>query len=269
MISMLVLALVTAAPTPSRPAQIDGAGNRIETFAPIAGGKDSTDSISAVHCTPDRQRCAQLSLDVDGNVWTLYLFDRLPGAAGKTPIASFPVPNEDGNARMALWPRIVREASGRVLVGVEATSSTSYSGGGASAATLTLAAAETGNEAMKAVLTVPSRGSAMIRACFSEADMQQRASACHDEYAFDGTLTLDPAVRTGAPHFIFTTSAKSFPGPVSRSADSLAAAPLRRKDVKWVTDAQCSYRRTISPDAASGTFRIDTPLPVCDDYLVP
>ncbi|MGH6614981.1 hypothetical protein [Sphingomonas sp.] len=198
-----------------------------------------------------------------------YLFDRLPGAAGAPAVASFVVPLEDENARVALWPRIVREASGRVLVGVEATSSTSYSGGGASMAMLTLIAAETGREAMKAVLTIPWRGSALIRACFSKADMKQRAGACHDEYAFDGTLTLDPTVRTGAPHFIFTTSAKSFPGPVSRSADSLAAAPLRRKDVKWVKDAQCSYRRTISPDAASGTFRIDIPLPACDDYLVP
>ncbi len=271
MIPLLALALLASAPAPA-PAdrtEIDGAGNRIETFAPVAGGKAANETASAVHCTADRRRCAQLSRDVDGDVWTIYLFDRLPGATGATPIASFAVPGEGEVSAVTIWPRIVRQASGRILVGVEVTTSTSYSGGGASAATLTLAAADAGSEGMTKVLTVPASGSAMIRACFSERDMKQRAGACHDNYAFAGTLTLDPAVRTGAPRFVFTTSAATFPGPVSRQADSLAAKPLRKRDVKWVKDAGCSYRRTLSPDAALGDYRPDIPLPACDDYLVP
>jgi hypothetical protein len=273
-ILLTILLPLIAAPAPL---QTDKAGNRIEAFAaikPQVGEKvvektmaDGANA-SALHCATDRKRCAQLSRDVDSNVWTLYVFDRLPPPEGATPIASVAIQDESGDAQVAIWPHIVVEAAGRTLIGVETSQSTSYSGGGASATTLQLIALDSPGD-MKTVLTVPSDGSAMIRACFSEADMAKRAGACHDEYAFDGELTLDPAVASGPPRFLFTSSAKSFPGRVSRQADSLAAAPLRKKDVKWAADPLCSYRRILSFDAATGSYSLDKPLPACDDYLAP
>ncbi|MGY4398608.1 hypothetical protein ACVWZA_003816 [Sphingomonas sp. UYAg733] len=284
LLTIIPLLLAGSAPTDSAGSaaiQTDRAGNRIEAFAAIkpqpgdkvAGKKvvdEASASASALHCTADRKYCAQLSRDVDANVWTLHVFDRLPAPDGAVPVASFAIPDESGDARVAIWPHIVVEASAgaRVLIGVETTASTSYSGGGASATMLQLIALNSA-AGMKPVLSVPSGGWAMIRACFSEADMAKRAGACHDEYAFDGDLTLDPAVASGPPRFLFTTSAKSFPGRVSRQADSLAAAPLRKKDVKWAVDPLCSYRRTLSFDAATGSYALDNPLPTCDDYLVP
>ena len=47
---------------------------------------------------------------------------------------------------------------------------------------LTLYAAAPGVAEPPPLLTVPNGGSVMIRACFGERDMRQRAGACHDLY---------------------------------------------------------------------------------------
>ncbi|QNA84953.1 hypothetical protein G4G27_13825 [Sphingomonas sp. So64.6b] len=273
LLTILLPMLAVAAPAPAEPLQADRAGNRIEAFAaikPQPGGKAVDEaSTSALHCTADRKRCAQLSRDVDANVWTLHVFDRMPPPQGATPITSFALPGESGDAQVAIWPKLVVLAqSGSVMIGVETTLSTSFSGGGASSTTLRLIALDSKLGNALSVLNVPSGGSAMIRACFGEKDMKQRAGACHDEYAFDGTLAIDPTVSSGPARFIFTTRAKSYPGRVTRQADSLAAAALRKKDLKWAVDPVCSYRRVFALNDESGDYVPDKPIPPCDDYRV-
>ncbi len=172
------------------------------------------------------------------------------------------------------WTGLVRLADGGFLAGVEAVARSMYSGGGGQASELRLyrldaaGAAEAGEYGAAPVLTVPLRGSLMIRACFSEADMKQRAGACHDEYSFDARLKTAGG-SDALPMLDYETVSTAFPRGVSRSEDSLEKAPLTKADLVAERDPKCSYQRRFVFDAAAGVYRPDQPLPDCSDYTVP
>lgn len=174
---------------------------------------------------------------------------------------------ETGNAWDS-WPVIVRvgREDNSVLVGVVHTATQSYSGGGGAASQLVLYSVSGGvaNE----VVRMPLDGSATIRACFDEADQAQRADACHDEYRFVTRISLDEGVAEGAPKIILETAAGSYPGRVTRNADSLEAPALTQADLVWAQDPTCSFRRTYSR-GADGLYAPDQVLPPCSDYLEP
>lgn len=109
----------------------------------------------------------------------------------------------------------------------------------------------------------------MIRACFNELDMKRRGGACHDEYNFDAALTLAGRLKSGMPVFRYRSKATSFPGPVSRSKDSLARRPLRKRDVITVTDPQCSYQRMYRFDPKARRYVAESPPPDCSNYTTP
>jgi hypothetical protein len=153
------------------------------------------------------------------------------------------------------------------VVGVERTSSTSYSGGGASATRLLLVRAGPGGGPLRLVLDMPLRGGKDIRACFGPRDRRNRRGACSDQYEFAATLAIDPATRAGPPHFLLSTSARTFPGRRTTDSDSTTAPPLRPSDLHWATDPVCSYRRRIAFDAGEGRYLPDRALPACADYL--
>lgn len=244
-------------------------------ITPRDGHDKAADDRSALHCTADRKRCAQLTRQ--GESWTLRVYDRPPGTKGMVTLATYLVPSE-GDASATIWPHMVAVGgSAREMYGVNLSRSQGYSGGGSSATTLSLgifdAAAPVysavpgfGSRDMVRIANVPGGFSAMIRACFSERDMKRRAGACHDEYEMKVSLTLDPAVPRGIPRFVYTVQARTFPGRVSRSSDSLANPPLRKADLVWVTDRACSYRRILAFDPKLGRYAFDTPPPDCEDY---
>ncbi|MBL8546813.1 MAG: hypothetical protein JNL81_10130 [Hyphomonadaceae bacterium] len=173
----------------------------------------------------------------------------------------------DGDSWEA-WPVIVRigRDDNSVLLGVTQTTHQMYSGGGGQATQLVLYAVAGG--AANEVVRMPLGATADIRACFSEDDERQRAGACHDQYTFATRISLDEGVAEGAPRIMLETAAGSFPGRVTRNADSLAAAPLTQADLVWAQDETCSYRRTYSR-GADGLYTPDQPLPACADYLEP
>ncbi len=195
---------------------------------------------------------------------------------------SIDVPQE---SELSLWPWIVRLAPGmgsdetvtdpqqrtrqNVLVGGIVTFSTMYSGGGADASTLQLARVRHLQDDIQVdddVLTLPWRGNAMIRACFSEQDSKQRAGACHDEYSFSAKLALDPAGQ-GMPVLRYQTVATRFPAGVSRFEDSLAKGPLKKKDLRTEQDPACTYTRLFH--FREGMFHPDQALPDCAGYTEP
>jgi hypothetical protein len=167
-----------------------------------------------------------------------------------------------------VWPQIIRVGSDgeSALVGVVRTTHQMYSGGGGEASQLVLYSAEGG--AANEVVRMPLSASSMIRACFDEDDEKQRAGACNDQYTFVTRISLDESVAEGSPRLILETAAGSYPGRVTRNADSLEAAPLTQADLVWAHDATCSYRRTYSR-GADGLYAPDQPLPACADYLEP
>ena len=167
------------------------------------------------------------------------------------------------------WTGLVRLSDGGFLAGVETGTSSMYSGGGGQASELRLYHLTAAGEAGAApVLTVPIRGSLMIRACFSEADMKQRAGACHDEYSFDATFKVAGGSDV-LPMLDYETVATAFPRGVSRSEDSLENAALTKADLVAERDPKCSYQRRFVFDAAGGVYRPDRPPPDCSGYTVP
>ncbi|MGQ0531438.1 MAG: hypothetical protein ACT4OF_01945 [Caulobacteraceae bacterium] len=167
-----------------------------------------------------------------------------------------------------LWPQIIRvgRSDDSVLVGVTRSTRQMYSGGGGEASQLALHSVTGG--AANEVVRMPLSASATTRACFGEDDEAQRAGACHDEYAFVTRIGLDEGVAEGPPRILLETAAGSYPGRVTRNADSLEASALQPADLVWWRDETCSYRRTYTR-GADGLYAPDQPLPACADYLEP
>jgi len=208
-------------------------------------------------CTIDVASGADLSLKLSGGQHD----------PAHTPFGLSALSSADEDSSYLVWPKLIR-FDGGVLAGVETQVSTMYSGGGASSTTLHLIAFLPGQPPFE-VLSIPQRANVMIRACFSERDMRKRAGACHDEYSFFASLALTGASAEGMPVLRYRSKATSFPGPVSRSKDSLAGRPLRKRDIVTVTDRQCSYERLyrLAPEARG--YVPDTPPPDCSDYTEP
>jgi hypothetical protein len=263
--------LIFAAATPPPPpffTYADRAGNRIEALASVEdpAADVAAEYRSAVMCGRDGH-CALLRRDGESGQWRLHLFESRPGpdAVAARPLA---VPDSaDEEETLSVWPHLIREAGGALLIGVLRRRSTGFSGGGASATRLTLLRFEPPSAALAPVLDAPLGGSAMIRACFTPRDERNRAGACHDQYELVGNLTLDSANADGRPRFLLTTRARTYPGRRDRQADSTAAPPLSRRDLVWTADPACSYRRSFAFDQAAGGYAPDRPLPDCGQYL--
>lgn len=266
------------------PQQRDAAGNVIEPLGQVLIASETGPS-GLYDCTRDSNWCVRVQpVAEEGDRPTLLeVLEKGPGQ-GKphTYHVSIDVPQE---SELSLWPWIVRLAPGvgsgepvtdpqqrarqDVLVGGIVTFSTMYSGGGADASTLQLARVRHLQDDIQVdddVLTLPWRGNAMIRACFSEQDSKQRAGACHDEYSFSAKLALDPAGQ-GMPVLRYQTVATRFPAGVSRFEDSLAKGPLKKKDLRTEQDPACTYTRLFH--FREGMFHPDQALPDCAGYTEP
>ena len=257
-----------AAPAPSaEPAPAaDGAGNRLEPLRLQTGSNGEA-------CTADGSWGVGLATGDDAPDLSV----RRPQGTRRYPLPDLPAGTEGADGDTVLWPqRIVLAGTDALILGVITEQRAMYSGGGASASQLHLlrlapaAAGEDGDGAPAVLLaTLPWDGNSMIRACFSEVDMRKRAGACHDEYEYAATLALAPGGTPGVPVLRYASVATSYPGPVSRSRDSLAGRPLRKRDLVRVTDRQCSVTRLLHADPATHAYRVDTPLPDCADYTQP
>lgn len=279
----LLLLALTAGTTQAQPATPvqDAAGNRLEALtqqaAPPGAAAADADS-SAWHCTADRGWCVRSVRDEAGA--QLEVAHHVAGERD-VRLRYVPLPSKDEADSEHPWPFIVRLGPGigapqrptdaeqaqlqNVLVGAVRDWRTSYSGGGAGSSELTLVRLYHENDGIQidTVATLPMAGNALIRACFSEADVAARADACHDEYSFAAQLGLDPAGQ-GMPVLRFQTRATRFPAGVSRFGDSLEKGPLTAKDLRTETDRTCSYQRRLH--WREGRYQPDTPLPDCSEF---
>ncbi|WP_329764524.1 hypothetical protein [Stenotrophomonas geniculata] len=266
------------------PQQRDAAGNVMEPLGQVLIASETGPS-GLYDCTRDGNWCVRVQpVAEEGDRPTvLEVLEKGPGQRKPhTYHVSIDVSQE---SELSLWPWIVRLAPGvgsdetvtdpqqrtrqNVLVGGIVTFSTMYSGGGADASTLQLARVRHLQDDIQVdddVLTLPWRGNAMIRACFSEQDSKQRAGACHDEYGFSAKLALDPAGQ-GMPVLRYQTVATRFPAGASRFEDSLAKGPLKKKDLRTEQDPACTYTRLFH--FREGMFHPDQALPDCAGYTEP
>jgi len=229
----------------------DQAGNRMEALT----------QNGAAWCTggatpgTEHTRCVQ----TDNGEWQA----SFGGVAASIPVS--------GEGEVSGWPVVISSTLvARFYVGLVQTEQQMYSGGGGSAARVTLYEVTPTDPGFSVapLVTLPLSGEATIRACFDAEDEAQRAGACQDHYSFVTRITLDESVTDGAPRFILETVAGSYPGRVTRNADSLEAPPLTQADLVWARDPTCSFRRTYSR-GADGLYSPDQPLPACADYLEP
>ncbi|WP_419965083.1 hypothetical protein [Stenotrophomonas geniculata] len=283
-VALLATPVLVLAQDSILPQQRDAAGNVMEPLGQVLIASETGPS-GLYDCTRDGNWCVRVQpVAEEGDRPTvLEVLEKGPGQ-GKphTYHVSIDVSQE---SELSLWPWIVRLAPGvgsdetvtdpqqrtrqNVLVGGIVTFSTMYSGGGADASTLQLARVRHLQDDIQVdddVLTLPWRGNAMIRACFSEQDSKQRAGACHDEYGFSAKLALDPAGQ-GMPVLRYQTVATRFPAGASRFEDSLAKGPLKKKDLRTEQDPACTYTRLFH--FREGMFHPDQALPDCAGYTEP
>ncbi|MGR2662410.1 hypothetical protein ACUXVY_12530 [Chromobacterium haemolyticum] len=266
------LAIVSIQPAAAaRPADVDLAGNSIKTLT-LESRPESAESEQG--CTPDRQLCLELVAQTKDAPPMLKVRPTANQSAGaQLELRDLQTDALWDNRRgLALWPYVVRLAASDqgILVGVSEDVSTMYSGGGGSFSMLHLLQVypKGAGFEMREVLALPLASSLMIRACFSERDYADRRGACHDEYRFSSNIKLDKDVTAGFPRLIYRTRATSFPGPASRSRDSLGKR-LRKKDIATVVDQACTFQRLLTRRPDSGAYTPDKPIPACEEYLEP
>lgn len=237
-----------------------------------------TETGSARGCTPDKV-CVEIApsqVDCEGDACATDLIggtnlSLMPSGDQGDPAYTLyrltSLSSAEEYSALQLWPKLIRFQDG-ILAGVETQVNTMYSGGGGSSTTLHLIAFLHGQKPFE-VLSVPQSTNVMIRACFSERDMRQRAGVCHDEYRFEASLALTGASAAGMPVLRYRSTATSFPGAVSRSKDSLAGRPLRKRDIVTITNPQCSYQRLYRFSPETHNYAPDVPPPDCSDYTNP
>ena len=247
---LLAAFLAAAAPSPA-----------FEALEPIPAAAQR-EAIPA--CTVDRRWCALIETDETQERQVLRLYDGLPGE--RAPVASHLIESENSEGFWRPGAILRRAGSDDVILGADMELQAMYSGGGGMSSYRTLVRFTPG-AAPQEILTVPLSGSLMIRACFGEEDMKQRAGACHDEYEFTAELKVEGDAFP--PRLAYASTATTFPGRVSRNEDSLAKPPLTPKDLVKAVDAECSVRRVFTFDPATKAYVSDAPLPDCGDYTVP
>ena len=214
-------------------------------------------------CSTDGAWCVTLSPPDDEGLRRPVV--RSGAAAG---LSSPTTEQTDSFETATVWPKLIRLADGGFIAGVETRMSTGYSGGGGSATELRLFRVAAGQTPSAPILTLPIKGDLLIRACFSEADMEKRREACHDEYGFTGNLEIE-ALDGAMPALTYSTNAWAFPRGASRDEDSTTRGPLTTADLVRETDRTCSFRRRFLFDARTRAYAPDRLLPDCSNYTVP
>ncbi|WP_022972793.1 hypothetical protein [Xanthomonas maliensis] len=262
------------------PQQRDNTGNVMEPLGQVLRA-DAQGQSRLYFCTRDAAWCVRIAPRSEpGDPPSLLEISETVAGEHTPHVYHVGIHVPEGGA-LSVWPWIVRMAPGvgadqtvtdpqqrarqNVLVGSISKLSTGYSGGGGEASQLQLARLRHLQDDIQIdseLLRVPWEGNAMIRTCFTEQDMQQRRSACHDTYDFSAKLSLDSTAQ-GMPVLRYQTVATRLPAGVSRDKDSLAQR-LTKKDLRDEQDPACTYTRTFR--FSDGAYRPDQALPDCANY---
>ncbi len=181
---------------------------------------------------------------------------------------------------VSIWPTLITLPEqkpadirpSQFLIGILTRQSTMYSGGGASATQLHLFTFRRDNGSPRfgaQLLTLPYGSGKMIRACFSEKDLKNRRGACHDEYQSDASIVLTGQDANGMPVLRYDYKAKNYPSFAKLSEDSTIRGRVKKKELVWADNPDCTYTRILTFNPTSGRYEMDRPGPECSDYDVP
>ncbi|NIJ35604.1 hypothetical protein FHR22_000253 [Sphingopyxis panaciterrae] len=228
-------------------------------------------------CLSDGGICLELPADEDSDELPANLLVSFPGA-GDTEKTALPLPSFSGEPQgLRLWPHLVSVRGGddgqglEYLVGVITEQRAMYSGGGGSGGRLHLLRFGMAPHAIALsdeVLDIEWDSSLMIRACFSEQDMEDRLGACHDEYSFTGALAAAAPGGGELPSLTYRTTATAYPQSSRRSEDN-SGTKLKKSDLTKWKDPECSYTRMLHYNPATARYEMDRAAPDCSDYTTP
>lgn len=265
-LAMLALPVLPAVPArrAAAPATADAAGNHTVALAATARGPRA--GASAPICTRDGHWCVRLRAGSAGA-------GRIELSSGTQHQRSFQIPPLPermtvlSTVTIALWPHIVVEPDGAVIIGVEQRTDGANQQGEWATGELLLLRAGPGAAPLRQVLDVPLLRYIGIYACLHRGDSRLRFGACIDKALLTGMLSFDPRTRTGRPRFRFEVRARTFPahGVLEREMDR--QIPLRRSDIRWAIDPECSYRQHMAYDPRQGLYVGDTYPRPCQDYF--
>ncbi len=247
----------------------DDAGNRAVPLPAVNRvSPEQEETLSALHCNAVRDFCLRAWREREGQPWFLDMHNRMPTGGNVAPVRrlSLPPGEEPDRETYRVWPQLIRETSGALLIGVERYRTAGFSGGGASETQLVLLRLTAATAEPVEVMTVRTGYTATIRACFTPQEYRHRG-ACHDEYVLSATVGLAPSAGNGRPRLTLSTAARSYPRGVR--GEEIEGQRFRRADLVWERDPVCSYRRNFTFDAASGHYAPDRPLPECSTYQLP
>lgn len=228
-------------------------------------------------CLPDRSLCLEMPAGDDGSPRQLLVSSPASGDAAKI-LLSLPY-GSDGQA-LNLWPNLIPVSRNsedgtllppEYLVGVIEEVRTMYSGGGGSGGRLHLLRLGAAPHAIALgdeVLDVVWDSSLLIRACFSEKDMEDRLGACHDDYGFKADLTAAPNDGGELPSLTYRSFATAYPQ-TSRRIEDNSGQKLKKRDLVQWTDPECSYTRTLHYNPATSRYEMDRAAPDCSSYTTP
>ena len=228
-------------------------------------------------CLPDRSLCLEVQGErTDEGGRNLLISSPASDDAEKV---SLPLAHGTDGSDVSLWPKLIpvqrtSEDGTRLppeyLVGVIEEQRAMYSGGGGSGGRLHLLRLGMAPHAtgLREVFEVVWDSSLMIRACFSDQDMEDRLGACHDEYDFKGTLAAAPNDGGELPALTFRSFATAYPLTSRRTEDN-SGQKLKKSDLARWSDPECSYTRTLRYNPATLRYEMDRAAPDCSVYTTP
>jgi len=234
-------------------------------------------------CLPDRSLCLEMPGGDDGSSRQLLISSSVSGDAGASGEAgkvSLSLPYGSDGQALSLWPNLIpvprvsedgAPLPSEYLVGVIEEVRAMYSGGGGSGGRLHLLRLGAAPDAIgldDEVLDVVWDSSLLIRACFSEKDMEDRLGACHDDYGFKATLTAAPHDGGELPALTYRSFATAYPQTSRRTEDN-SGQKLKKSDLAQWSDPECSYTRTLRYNPATSRYEMDRPAPDCSSYTTP
>jgi len=269
-LAMLAAPLLPAMPAGAArrgaaPAMADAAGNHMVALAAAARGRRADPN--ARSCTPDGHWCVRLLRAGNAGAGRIELIGGT-GQPRRFEIAALPERMIVlSNVTVALWPHIVIERDGAVIIGVEQRTNGANQQGEWATGELLLLRAGAGAAPLRQVLDVPLLRYNGIYNCLHRGDARLRFGACIDKALLTGTLSFDPRTRTGMPHFRFEQRARTYPAYGVLERDFDRQQPLRRADIRWATDPECSYRQHLAYDPRQGLYVGDNYPQPCQDYF--
>lgn len=242
---MLLFSLLLAAP--------------IETaFIPM-----KSDEAIQTNCTKNKKLCLQIQAIENAPILSI------KNGAKFDVIKGFSFAKNENDAKYSLHNKIYELGNSQYLIGIIDHSSTMYSGGGASAENLHLYKLSKNGKIWgigQELLNIPYSGSKLIRSCFSEQDYEDRLGACHDEYNYSADLKIVKGSNTKIPALIYKVRSTTFPSNSSLEKDN--SGKLKKSDLVAKIDETCTFTRNIIFDSKKGIYKLNKPLPNCDDFLV-